>query len=303
MQEPEVKRHESENSGGEQRVEAPQAESNERQDEETRSNPDDENNQEDSDVEDDLTGKHPLQFRYVLWFNRRVQGARTQENYEKNIKKVGSFASVEDFWDHYSFVIRANDLPNTSDYHLFKKGIKPMWEDDANKTGGKWILRLRKGLASKYWEDLVLAIIGEQFDVGNEICGAVVSIRYQEDIISLWNRTCSDNDTKLRIVETMKRVLSLKDDARLEYKNHDASIRDNSSFRNTEAIPGGLSASGTILAPALSASNPIPNTEWLREKRFDKEDKRFENSPRFDKPIIRGPQFNTRPRPPIQQPR
>ena len=31
----------------------------------------------------------------------------------------------------------------------------------------------------------MLAIIGEQFDVGQEICGAVVSIRGSEDIIRL----------------------------------------------------------------------------------------------------------------------
>lgn len=35
-----------------------------------------------------------LQYTYTLWFNRRVQGARTQENYEKNIKKIGSFSTV-----------------------------------------------------------------------------------------------------------------------------------------------------------------------------------------------------------------
>ena len=35
------------------------------------------------------------------------------------------------------------------------------------------MIRLKKGLASHYWEEIVLAIIGEQFDVGNEICGAV----------------------------------------------------------------------------------------------------------------------------------
>ena len=40
-----------------------------------------------------------------------------------------------------------------------------------------------------------MAIIGEQYDVGNEICGAVLSIRFQEDIISIWNRNagkCTD---------------------------------------------------------------------------------------------------------------
>jgi translation initiation factor 4E len=45
----------------------------------------------------------------------------------------------------------------------------------------------------------VLAIIGEQFDVGNEICGAVISIRYNEDIISLWNRNADNNEACYRI--------------------------------------------------------------------------------------------------------
>ena len=36
----------------------------------------------------------------------------------------------------------------------------------------------RKGLSSRCWENLVLAMLGEQFMVGEEICGAVVSVRY-----------------------------------------------------------------------------------------------------------------------------
>lgn len=51
--------------------------------------------------------------------------------------------------------------------------------------GGKWIIRLRKGLASRCWENLILAMLGEQFMVGEEICGAVVSVRFQ---VKLTNR-------------------------------------------------------------------------------------------------------------------
>jgi Eukaryotic initiation factor 4E len=91
---------------------------------------------------------------------------------------------VEHFWRVYDHLVRPNDQKtSTIDYHLFKNGIKPTWEDTQNANGGKWIVRLRKGLASKYWEELILAIIGEQFDVGQEICGAVVSVRGNEDII------------------------------------------------------------------------------------------------------------------------
>jgi translation initiation factor 4E len=54
------------------------------------------------------------------------------------------------------------------------------------------MIRLKKGIASRYWEDVILAIIGEQFDVGSEVCGAVLSVRNNEDIISIWNKT-ADN--------------------------------------------------------------------------------------------------------------
>ncbi|XP_069473637.1 eukaryotic translation initiation factor 4E type 2 isoform X7 [Ambystoma mexicanum] len=127
--------------------------------------------------------EHPLQYNYTFWYSRRTPGRPTSsQSYEQNIKQVGSFASVEQFWRFYSHMVRPGDLTGHSDFHLFKEGIKPMWEDDANKNGGKWIIRLRKGLASRCWENLILALLGEQFMVGEEICGAVVSVRFQETI-------------------------------------------------------------------------------------------------------------------------
>ncbi|XP_041956881.1 eukaryotic translation initiation factor 4E type 2 isoform X1 [Alosa sapidissima] len=125
-------------------------------------------------------GEHPLQYNYTFWYSRRTPGRpASSQSYEQNIKQIGSFASVEQFWRFYSHMIRPGDLTGHSDFHLFKEGIKPMWEDDANKSGGKWIIRLRKGLASRCWENLILAMLGEQFMVGEEICGAVVSVRFQ----------------------------------------------------------------------------------------------------------------------------
>lgn len=58
-------------------------------------------------------------------------------------------------------MVRPNDIRTTTDYHLFKNGVSPTWEDPVNKNGGKWMVRLKKGLSSRLWEELVLAIIGE----------------------------------------------------------------------------------------------------------------------------------------------
>merc|ERR1711992_112229 len=126
-------------------------------------------------------------------------------------KLLGRFATCEQFWSLYSHLVKPGDLASHSDFHLFKMGIKPMWEDEANKFGGKWIVRLRKGLASRCWENLALAMLGEQFMVGEEVRGAVVSIRFQED-------TC-------RIRDTFKRVLNLPSATIIEYKAHNDSIK------------------------------------------------------------------------------
>lgn len=79
-------------------------------------------------------------------------------------------------------------------------------------------MRLRKGLASRCWENLILAILGEQFMVNDEICGAVVSVRFQEDIISVWNRTASDQAATTKIRDTLQRVLNLPPNTILDYK-------------------------------------------------------------------------------------
>ncbi len=32
-----------------------------------------------------------------------------------------------------------------------------MWEDEKNKNGGKWTLKVQKGYGSKVWEEVVCA--------------------------------------------------------------------------------------------------------------------------------------------------
>ncbi|RUS16437.1 eukaryotic translation initiation factor 4E type 3 [Endogone sp. FLAS-F59071] len=178
---------------------------------------------------------HPLHFTWVFWFMHRPPGAKIL-NYESSMKKIAAFASVEDFWAVYSHLRRPHELPNISDYHLFKQGVRPVWEDEFNINGGKWIVRLKKGLASRYWEALVVAIIGDQFDVGQEICGAVLSIRSSEDILSVWNQSAHEGRINLKIRDTMKRVLNLPNDTIMEYKTHNDALKDNSSFRNTDVF-------------------------------------------------------------------
>jgi len=187
------------------------------------------------------TDEHRLQSTYCLWYSRKPgKSMAHHQSFDQNLRLVGQFASIEQFWKLYSHLQRPGEIQPQFDFHLFKQGIKPMWEDEANRYGGKWIVRLRKGLSSRCWENVVLAMLGEQFMVGDEICGTVVSIRNHEDIISIWNRSANDNAITNRIRDTFRRVLNLPGGTVIEYKAHNDSIKyvkDHSSFRtNTESF-------------------------------------------------------------------
>jgi len=76
--------------------------------------------------------------------------------------------------------------------------------------------------------------MGGQFK-GDEICGAVLSVRYQEDLLSLWNKSADSRRVCMQIRDTLRQVTGLPADATMEYKKHTDSMRDNSSYRNANA--------------------------------------------------------------------
>jgi len=93
-----------------------------------------------------------------------------------------------------------------------------MWEDEANLNGGRWQIRINKGYANKLWEDLILAMIGEQFDYENEIHGIVIVTKPNFDSISVWNKNSRDNNMVESIKSDLIRALNLPDDVKMDYQ-------------------------------------------------------------------------------------
>jgi len=148
--------------------------------------------------------------------------------YENAVKWIATVQSVEDFWSVYDHMVRPSKISHnvTTTFHFFREGIKPTWEDPMNVRGGQWTVRLRKGLASRYWEELLLALIGSQFTSvpDGEVCGVVISVRYTEDILSIWNKNASDHEIVDRIRDTVKRILQFPNFVHMEYKPHETSL-------------------------------------------------------------------------------
>ncbi|KAL7753600.1 hypothetical protein RI367_000531 [Sorochytrium milnesiophthora] len=176
---------------------------------------------------------HPLAHTWTFWYSFRSQRQKVQ-NYESEIKPLVSFSTVEEFWRVYANLKRPHELPPISDYQLFRDGIKPVWEDAANINGGKWMLRLRKGVVDRIWENLIFAVIGGQLQ--QDVCGIVVSIRQGEDIVSLWNADASTAAANLQLRDVLKRLLGLPESVIMEYKAHRDALKDRSSFKNADVF-------------------------------------------------------------------
>lgn len=168
----------------------------------------------------DLTQPWTLKNAWVIHY-RPPTGKNS--DYEKSMRPLCRIDTAQSFWQVYAHLKRPSSLPAVSDYHFFKEGIRPVWEDEENKRGGKWTMRLKKGVADRYWEDLLLAMIGDQFaEASEEVCGAVVSVRSGEDVFSIWTKNDGGRNVKIR--ETIKRILGLPQDTHLVWRSHDDTI-------------------------------------------------------------------------------
>ncbi|KAG6418705.1 hypothetical protein SASPL_120909 [Salvia splendens] len=120
------------------------------------------------------------------------------------------------FW----YTCRTPGVRTQTSYEDNIKKIVDFSTDFANCNGGKWIIRLKKAVSGHFWEDLLSYL-------------QILSIRFNEDILSVWNRNASDHQAVMALRDSIKRHLRLPHSYVMEYKPHDASLRDNSSYRNT----------------------------------------------------------------------
>jgi translation initiation factor 4E len=185
-------------------------------------------------------GPLALPERWVLWYTEKQSGPKQLDNYEARVKPLGSFGTAEEFWSLYCHLVRPSKLPVGTDFHLFREGIKPMWEDEKNRAGGKLMIRIKKTLTNRLWEELLVGVVAGIF-ASDHVNGCVVSSRGKEDILALWSQSAAE-DTKEALKRGLFRILHLPENTVIEYKDHDKSLQDNSGYANTVASSAGAGA-------------------------------------------------------------
>ncbi|CAD5112865.1 DgyrCDS2077 [Dimorphilus gyrociliatus] len=168
------------------------------------------NEQPEEELAMDPVIKHPLENCWAIWFFKNDKA----KDWASNLKRIAAFDTVEDFWALFNHIMPASKLAPGCDYSLFKDGVQPMWEDEKNKNGGRWLINLVKNQRSteldKFWLETLLCMIGEAFgEYGHQICGATINIRTKGDKLGLWTQNSTDELGIVSIGKTLKERLNM----------------------------------------------------------------------------------------------
>ena len=176
---------------------------------------------------------HKLETPWTCWVSEHHQGGRgralSKDAYLRDIAKLCTFESVEEFWSLHAKLAKPEDMRLGANIFLFRVGLKPLWEEMPN--GATWSIKIQR--SQRY--DLTLALqkvlllcIGESLDAPH-LAGCSMSSRMNHFIISVWFDIKPQPEEQIAILEKLKDVLGLPVETVMEYKEHSLSLLDGSS--------------------------------------------------------------------------
>ncbi|KAA8519579.1 hypothetical protein F0562_013797 [Nyssa sinensis] len=152
-----------------------------------------------------ISQQHPLEHSWTFWFDNPSKSK--QAAWGSSMRPIYTFSTVEEFWSLYNNIYAPSMLAQGVDFHCFKNKIEPKWEDPVCANGGTWSVSLPRGKSDTCWLYTLLAMVGEQFDHGDEICGAVVNVRPRGEKIGLWTKNAANETAQMSIGKQWKKSI------------------------------------------------------------------------------------------------
>lgn len=172
--------------------------------------------------------KSPLEFTWTFWYIKPDK----RLSWEQSLINLIDVSFVEDFWatfNHLAPPSRLAQAKTNSDYYFFKKGIRPMWEDKANASGGRWLFTCsgQDTRLDDLWLETLLGMIGDCFSQDSDpqplsqyITGCVVAIRTRGHKIALWLSEAKNETIVREIGRRWRSIMNLQANLRIHFDVH-----------------------------------------------------------------------------------
>ena len=101
----------------------------------------------------------PFEHAWAFYHSRPSTSANNEGQLTAMMENI---ITIKPFWEIFNqFPLWAMKMKDS--VHFFKRGVKPVWEDPRNITGGSWTFRVPKAQSGEFWKETLLLAVGEQF--------------------------------------------------------------------------------------------------------------------------------------------
>ena len=186
--------------------------------------------------------KTPLTNKFSFWYRISEDLYQTsgkqpidKKEYENQVKKIAEFDTIEDFWAIFQHLRKPDSCKPGIEFQMFKDPVKPMWEDENNKNGGRISIKLRKEYTTIIWEEMIFALIGDVLpkEIQEEINGIVVTSRKEFNTLQIWIKTFDEKNNN-NIELCIRDLLQMPPEVKLEFKQFFKNNKSNKIDKNKE---------------------------------------------------------------------
>jgi translation initiation factor 4E len=176
--------------------------------------------------------KRTLRHKWSLMLTpaKPVEEKATAADYMSELNEFALVNSVPEFCEAWNRCHLEGRKPY-SKIVVFKKGIKPVWEDPDNKKGGRFVIR---GATMEETLSMFIVIVtrlmtGRLQSDYNDLCGAVLQAKGSDQLwIQVWNKDAGDADQINRVKIFLNRLTTRT----IAYQVHDLSLKMSKSRQN-----------------------------------------------------------------------
>ncbi|KAL4809429.1 translation initiation factor eIF 4e-like domain-containing protein [Aspergillus unguis] len=163
----------------------------------------------------------PLQYHWTFWYDKHTESNSASANassasasdYDERLyvlyEDVADIATFYRVYNNYPW----DKIPQRDTVHIFRKGVKPVWEDPENLQGGCWRFRVPKRKAQAFFHEIAILCISNEFQAVLEkehdhVLGVSTSVRFNTHLVSIWNKLGSNERSVKLLEETILSRLS-----------------------------------------------------------------------------------------------
>jgi hypothetical protein len=133
-----------------------------------------------NDIDDDKNFE--LNNTWVLWFHKVNDNNWTLNSYVKVYEMSNYFDLL--------FIMRSIENISSGMFFLMKKGILPIFEDENNKHGGNWSIRITKKDSFDFWQKIIYYMCIKNITIDknyeSKINGISISPKINNCIFKIW---------------------------------------------------------------------------------------------------------------------